>query len=568
MTERLRERDVVIVGVGASGGLLASLLVDAGLEVVGLEAGERHGPDEFGLEDVAQLSRNALGAAKVNHEIPTVRASRDAEATRAGGTYGLLMINGVGGSKLHSTNISWRLLPWNFQARTRTVERYGAGSIPEGSTLADWPLNYDDLAPYYDRVEARYGIAGQAGNVRGERDPRGNPFEGERSGPYPAPPLRSSGWTRMADGAARELGWNPFPVPSSIRSADRDGGRGCTYCGYCTWNGCHVDAKLLPTSIGLPEALDSGRLELLTGARATEVLVGPDGRATGVAFLRGGRRYEQPARLVVLAAYAYENTRLLLLSRSRAFPDGLANNGGQVGRHLMTHSFVMGLGVFPGRRMNTWSGSAAQATAVDDFDGDNFDHTGLGFIGGAVLMACMELRLAMAARMTPPGLPRWGAAYKRWLAEDLRSTAWAYTLPDVLPHEDNFLDLDPVVRDRDGVPVVRVTYDFKAADRRQVAYLKDRLDDWFAAAGAARSWHTEGGPAPVSTHAYGGTRMGIDPVASVVDAHGLAHEVPNLAVLGASCFPTSGGVNPTETVEALTWRTADHVLANWDALAA
>jgi gluconate 2-dehydrogenase alpha chain len=557
------ERDVVIVGMGASGGLLASLLTDAGLEVVGLEAGERHGVDEFTLEDAGQLTRSELGAAKVNHEIPTVRSSREEQAAPASATYGLLIMNGVGGSKLHSTNISWRLLPWNLQAYSGTVARYGAGAIPEGSTLVDWPLTYGELAPYYDRIEGRYAIAGQAGNVRGELDARGNPFEGERSGPYPSPPLRSSGWTRLADGAARELGWHPFPVPASIRST---GAGSSTDCGYCTWNGCHVDAKMLPSSVGLPEALASGRLELLTGARATEILVDGDGRATGVAFVHEGRREVQRARLVVLATYTYQNTRLLLLSRSKAFPDGLANNAGQVGRHFMTHSFVMGLGEFPGKRMNAWSGTASQATAVDDFDGDNFDHSGLGFLGGSVLMACMELRLAMAARMTPPGLPRWGDEYKRWLAERFRSIAWAYTLPDVLPHEDNFLDLDPAARDRHGVPVVRVTYGFKESDRRQVAYLKDRLGEWFAAAGAARSWTTDGGPAPVSTHAYGGTRMGTDPSTSVVDAWGLAHEVPGLAVIGASCFPTSGGVNPTETVEALTWRSADHVLANWAAV--
>ncbi|MBN9623354.1 MAG: hypothetical protein J0H06_10430, partial [Actinobacteria bacterium] len=265
---------------------------------------------------------------------------------------------------------------------------------------------------------------------------------------------------------------------------------------------------------------------------------------------------------VILATYTYENSRLLLLSRSRAFPDGLANNGGEVGRHFSTHCFLADFGLFPGRKTNLWSGTGAQATAVDDFNGDNFDHAGLGFVGGSVMMACHEIRPMLNHRLLPPSVPRWGAARKQWLRENFESIGFAYALPDALTYEDHDLTLDPSVRDPYGVPVVRVTYRLRDNERRQAEFLAGRLDRWMLEAGAAsESWHSPIGVSPVSTHAYGGTRMGTDPAASVVDPWGFAHEVPNLAVAGASCFPGGGGVNPTETVEALTWRTVDRLLA-------
>lgn len=560
--------DVVVIGLGAAGGLAAALLAQAGLEVVGLEAGGRHERAEFALDDVRQIARNELGAAKVNREVPTVRASAAEEARQPRLNLGNLMMNGVGGSKLHSTNISWRLLPWSFRTRSETIARYGASALPAGSTVVDWPLDYDELAPYYDRVEAHYGIAGVAGNVGGAPTGEGNPFEGPRGGPYPSPPLRRSGWTDLMHGAAAQLGWHPFATPASIRTEERDGKPPCQYCGHCTWNGCWVDAKGLPSSVGLPEAEASGRLRVVTHARALEIAVDSEGRARGVDYVCGGERLHQPARVVLLATYTYENVRLLLLSRSKAFPNGLANNAGQVGRHFMTHTFLMGFGRFPGRTINAWGGTAAQATAVDDFDGDNFDHAGLGFVGGGVLMACHEYRPLLHHRFTPPGVPRWGVERKRWLADNMASVGWAYTLPDGLPYEDEGLDLDPLVRDPDGVPVVRVTYGLRENERLQSEHLAERMGEWFAQAGAAEHWHTEPAASPISTHAYGGTRMGADPDASVVDPWGIAHEVPNLVIAGASTFPTAGGVNPTETVEALTWRTVDRVLAEWGRIAA
>jgi gluconate 2-dehydrogenase alpha chain len=557
MTEP-RPVDVVVVGLGAAGGLAAAHLALAGLSVCGLDAGGRYEAGQFTVDELANDRRHRLVGAKVAAEVPTVRADRRQTATPA--TVRQLMMNGVGGSKIHSGCGSVRLMPWHFTQRSSTVERYGAAALPAGGSLVDWPYGYAELEPYYDRVERMFGVAGEAGNLGGEIQPGGNPFEAPRSRPYPMPPLRRTGWTRLMDATARELGWHPFAPPAAVNSVPYGGRPACTYCGNCTHNGCWTDAKGLVSLEGLPAAEASGNLRVVTGARVTEILTDAAGRASGVAYVSGGRRYEQRAAVVLLASFVYEVVRLLLLSR-------LGNGTGQVGRHFSAHALRMAWGEFGGRELNTWSGATGQATAVDDFNADNFDHTGLGFIGGGRLAAGMEKKLLMAARQPPPGVGRWGAGYKRWLAEGLRSMATVAITVEELPHRDAYLDLDPRHVDAAGYPVVRVTRDWIDNDRRLAAYLRRRAEQWLRAAGATRVWHSPDVVQNVVAHAYGGTRMGVDPAGSVVDPWGFCHDVTNLGILGPSTFPSSSGLAPVLTIEATALRTAEHLLRNWSAIA-
>ena len=561
----MREADVVVVGLGAVGGLAAARLALAGADVVGLEAGRGYGVEEFAPDQLRTDVRGWLMSGKARAECPTVRESPDEIARRPG--FAGLTMNALGGTKNHSGCGSVRLAPWNFRSRSETLRRYGPGAIPAGSTLADWPVDYDELAPYYDRVEDLYGISGQAGNLAGQIDPRGNPFEGPRSGPYPLPPLRRSGYIDLMDGAARSLGWHPYPAPAAIRSQPYRGLPGCTYCGHCVFNGCWANAKGLSSLTGIPEAQASGRLDVVSHARVVEVLTHPDGRAAGVAYLKDGRRHVVRARVVVLGAYTYENVRLLLLSRSAAHPAGLANASGQVGRHFATHAFGFSFGSFGGRELNTWTGTMSQAVTVDDFNADNFDHTGHGFVGGGTMIAMMEKKLLLFSRMAPPSVARWGADFKRWLARDFRSVGHVHYFVDELPHEDSYLDLDPTHTDPDGLPVIRVTRASRPEDVAQMQFVAERSQEWLRAAGAGETWALPFHAFNVSAHAFGGARMGDDPATSVVDRFGMAHEVPNLALLGGSTFPTSTGSPPTETMEALAWRTADHIGERWSQLA-
>ena len=555
MKPRSGSADVVIVGLGAGGSIAAHVLADAGLSVVALEAGPWRGRNEMALDEVRNEVDHWLCAPKSAGEVPTFRP--DAETPAVACPHPTLMVNAVGGSAIHYPGTSPRFLPWNFRARTRTLERYGEAAIPADSTLADWPLDYETLERYYDRVEHAVGVCGEA---------RANPFEGRRSRAYPMPALRRSGLTEHVSGAARRLGWHPYPAPTAINSEPFDGRPACTYCGFCENNGCYNGAKGSPDSNVLPRAEATGNLRIVASARVTRVEVDGRGRATGVTYVVDGREHVQRAGLVMLAAHTYENVRLMLMSASPEHPAGLANGRGQVGLDFMTHINPEVYGLFPGVDLKVATGSWGQGVCIDDFNGDNFDHTGLGFISGGMLTAAHELLKPIAvSRTLPPGRPRWGTHWKRWIAANARSIAMTLAQLDVLPYEGNALDLDPVARDAHGLPRIRVTFRVHQREMRARAFLADKLGAWLREAGASETWEAPGDALEMRT-AYGGTRMGDDPQASVVDRFGLAHEVPNLAVLGSSTFPTTGGHNPTLTLQALAWRTAEHVASNWTRL--
>ena len=555
--------DVVVIGLGASGGTAVLPLALAGLEIVGLEAGGSYTVKDYPADEIRNDIRNWLGRAKVNAEVPTQRTTPSSPTTPAIGFS--RMMNGVGGTSIHWAAQSWRLMPWNFEERSETIRRYGASKIPAGSTLADWPISYDELEPYYERVEYLHGVSGKAGNLRGTIDPRGNVFEGPRQKEYPLAPLRRTGFTELMAAAASRLGWHPFAGPAAIRSAEYDGLGACVYHGFCTWGGCHVHAKASTNISSIPKAQKAGKLKIVEHARVTEIVVGSDGRVTGVKYLKGSAEHFQPAKAVLLAGYTYENTRLLLLSKSAAYPNGLGNNHGQVGKHFLAHTRAGANGVIPGRKLNRFSGTASQWTAVDDWDSDFFDHSGLAFIGGGTMSATMEAKPIGAARTTPPALPRWGSAWKSWLKENAISVASTATQINTTSYESNFVDLDPTTKDPDGIPVARVTYELKPMERAAAQFVAEKCRQWLVESGATETWLVAPNAAAIQTHAYGGTRMGDDADESVTDKWCFSHEVPNLGVLGASNFPTSGGRNPTETVMALAWRTADHLVESWSA---
>ncbi|HVW18316.1 MAG TPA: GMC family oxidoreductase [Solirubrobacteraceae bacterium] len=558
--------DVVIVGMGAAGGIAADVLTDAGLSVVGLEAGERVAADMMSLDEIRNDIRGWLVGPKARGERPTWRERASDEAGPP--PWPILMVNAVGGSTVHYDGVSFRLLPWHFEARSRTIERYGADAIPRGSTVADWPISYEELEPYYDLVEHAVGVSGTAGNVAGVPSTAGNPFEGPRSREYPMPPLRSTGWLDLLSGAASSLGWHPYPAPAAINSVPYDGRAACTYCGYCKNNGCYVGAKGSPEVNVIRRAESTGRLRVETGARAVSIEVDGEGLATGVRYVKDGQERFQPAAVVLVGGYVFENVRLLLLSVSRVYPNGLANNHGQVGRHFTAHVMPCAFGLFEGTSLNRLNGSSGgQGLCVDDWNGDAFDHAGLGFIGGALLMALQQIKpIETATEHVPPEMRRWGSEWKRWMRTQAGSVGSMYAQIDALTYEDQLIDLDPAVTDPLGLPVARVTHAVRANEANAARFMAGKMEAWLQAAGATRTWLRRLA-AVDGRHAFGGTRMGDDPDASVVDRHGLSHEAPNLGILGASVFPTAGGYNPTLTVQATAWRTAEHLVHNWSTVA-
>ena len=325
-----------------------------------------------------------------------------------------------------------------------------------------------------------------------------------------------------------------------------------------------MSAKASTNVTTIPLAEQRRNFKILTRARVTRILTDRDGRARGVEFVRGGETFVQPAEAVILSTYVYENNRLLMLSRSQAHPRGIGNRRGQLGKHYMAHSYLTVNGLFAGRKLNTFSGSGAQFTALDDWDADNFDHAGLGFINGATLSSGMENKPIGQARTTPPGVPQWGSGYKAWLKANANSVGSAFAQVPCMPYEANMLDLDPTAKDQHGRPRIRITFQLGENEERMGAFLRQKLEAWLKEAGATETWGGEEvTPIAVNSHAYGGTRMGSDPAESVVNRWGQVHGVPNLFVLGGSTFPSTTSKNPTQTIMALAWRSADHLVRNW-----
>ena len=566
MPKTLPATDVVIVGLGAAGGVASLPLARAGLKIVGLEAGGWLSPQDFSPDEVRNNIRNWPQAVqKAANEAPTVRATESEKAVQGGHP----MMNAVGGTTMHYWAQSWRLNPWDFKVASETRRRYGSDRLPAGTTVEDWPFGYEELEPYYDKVEYTIGVSGQAGNLHGALNEAGNIFEGPRQRDYPMKPLRSSPFTELMSEAADRLGWNPFQGPAAITSEAYQGRPACQYHGFCDKGGCHVRSKSSTAYTAIPAALETGNLDVVTHARVTRIETDREGRATGVEYVRGNDVFFQPAAVVLLASYAYENTRLLLLSASQAFPRGLANNNGQVGRHYMSHHQGAPVAALFERDLHNWYGLPAQGVAIDEWADDNFDHSELDFIGGANLWVHTSRRPISAAKMSTFGRARnWGSGWKSFISEYADRANTSYIQKTTLPYEDNVLDLDPMVKDPYGLPVTRITARYHDNEKRIAAFAQEKMEQWYREAGASEVIrYGLGNAMGASTHAYGGTRMGDDETTNVVDRWGLCHEVPNLGVLGASVMGTSGARNPTLTVQALSWRTAEHLVNNWQSIA-
>src|ERR1700758_5628503 len=257
--------DVVIVGVGAAGGILAAELGKAGMKVIGLERGPRLTTEDFTPHDELRFFQRQDLRPNIKRQPVTWRPNAD---TRAEALPTLAYGNQAGGGTVHYGAVSWRLHDDDFRARSQTIERYGEKAIPEDSSLADWPLSYADLEPFYDRAEYELGVSGKAGNLKGQKVEGGNPFEGPRARDYPVPPLQVDQAGSTVAGGAQKLGLHPFASPRAITSQTYQGRPACSYCSFCQSFGCFTGAKSSILVTKLPEADASGNFKLITGAMA------------------------------------------------------------------------------------------------------------------------------------------------------------------------------------------------------------------------------------------------------------------------------------------------------------
>jgi gluconate 2-dehydrogenase alpha chain len=557
----MQKTDVVIVGVGAAGGIVAAELAKAGIKVIGLERGPRLKTADFEPHDeLRYFQRQDLRPDPKRMPVtwrPNANATAHPIPIQNNG-------NQAGGGTVHYGAVSWRFHEDDFRVRSQTIERYGASAIPEGCSVIDWPLSYKDLEPYYERAEYELGVSGKAGNLQGNKIAGGNVFEAPRQRDYPLPPLLIDQVGVNFNAAAQKLGLHPFATPHAILSQPYKGRPGCTYCGYCQAFGCHVGAKSSILVTKLPEADATGNFTLITGALCYRVNSDNSGKVTGVSYYgpdHSGNTIE--ADVVVLSAFIYDNIRLLLLSKTEKFPDGLANSSGHVGKHIMTHIGARAFAAFDDRHVNVYMGPSAQKNSLDDYNADNFDHKDLGFIRGAQISAGPAgleggpLGTAMSMN-PPPGVPQWGAAYREFFAKYYTRYTALTGQTENLPYADQAIDLDPHVRDAWGLPAPRMTYDWRRPNERaRVEFIQNKMVEIGQAMNAAHVWTAPFGPGAPGGHHQGGARMGSSPKESVVNKYGQTWDIPNLFVMGSANHPTMSGFNPTLTIQALAYMTAD-----------
>jgi choline dehydrogenase-like flavoprotein len=525
--------DILIIGAGASGSVAAKHLAEQGFRVVVLEQGSWVSTSEVpGNKPEYEL----LGSGRWNPD-PNVRGwPADYPVNVERSEQPVYMYNTVGGGTPFYAGVWSRPLPSDF--RTRTLD----------GVADDWPITYHDLLPYYRANDMDMGVSGLSGNPA---------YPDGYHPPLPAHPIHLTG-RKMAEGM-NKLGWHWWPGYSAIPSQAHRYQNQCVRYGVCRL-GCAEGAKASTDITVLPDALKYGA-QIVTGARVSRVTVNERGLADGAVYLRGGKEYFQPASVVIMAANGIGTPRLLLMSSSNLFPDGLANSSGLVGKRLMLHPFGSSIGLYE-EDLEDWVGPAGiQIESMQFYETD----TSRGFVRGSKWHVMgTGGPLEMVRRWTiGEGVSEenfWGEKFTAKMKQAIgHSIDWIVHAED-LPEETNVVSLDPALTDSDGLPAPKVHYTTSENTHRSLAFGLERTLEAHGAAGATRAWITHRNFS--SGHNLGTAKMGDDPETSVVNRYGRTHDVPNLYVIDGSVFPTSTATNPTATICALAKRTASYIATN------
>jgi gluconate 2-dehydrogenase alpha chain len=578
-TRTLRKVDAVIVGFGWTGALVGQQLCDAGLEVVAFERGPWRDTATdwqpgFAQDELRYMWRHHLFQ-NVATDTLTIRNTLDQSALPMRRLGSFLPGTGVGSGGVHWNGQIWRFLPSDFVCRSQNTARYGKKAVTANDlTVQDWGITYDELEPYFDRFDKLCGTSGKAGNLRGQIQPGGNPFEGPRSAEYPTPPMAQTYAPALFAKAAAGLGKQPFPHPSGNLSKPYVNPLGaqlgaCTYCGFCEKFGCGNYSKASPQTTVLPYLMRKSNFTLKTEHEVLKVELAPDGKqATGVTVVTGaGETFFQPADIVILAAYSLHNVRLLLLS-GIGKPYDPKTGEGVVGKNYAYQTMSSVNVFFEDKILNPFIGAGALATVIDDYNGDNFDHAGLGFIGGGYIAGMVTGGRPIEMVYTPEGTPSWGLEWKKAVAQNYLRSFSISCHGACMSHRGNYLDLDPTYRDIHGRPLLRMTFDFTPTEHKLSDYLTDRAAEVARAMGGREiklnrnqgSWNST---KYQTTHNVGGAIMGTSPSDSVVNKYLQSWDVSNVFSLGAGAFPQNAGYNPTGTLAALALHTGEAITTRY-----
>jgi gluconate 2-dehydrogenase alpha chain len=574
MATKLNKRTVVIVGGGLTAALVARQLTAKGTDVLVLERGHdrRNGAESTLPNQRDELRWEIHGeiAQDWATETYTVRHATQDEALPARHLGAFMPGVGLGGAASHWNGFLWRWSEYDPVLRTRFETRYGKQAIPADLLIQDWGVTYAEMEPFHHQFEKLYGISGKAGNIKGEMQAGGNPFEAPRRDDYPQKPLEPTEAGLIFKAAAEKLGYKPFIAPSGNSSGayiNPDGARlaPCQYCGHCEKFICEAQAKATPDTLLYPVLMQRPSFELRLRCQVTGLEYDRAGkRVTGVHYidLITGVEYEQPADVVALCAFTMTNTKLLLTEGIGA-PYNPATREGVVGKNFC-YQTSSGINLFvKDRWINPFLASGSTGITIDEFNNDNFDHTGLGFLGGGGISANLTNGRPIGSRRVPGGTPRWGTKWKEANAEWYAHAFTMQVQGSSYPHRENYLDLDPDYHDAYGQPLVRITFDWRDNDMKMSEYCTKKAAEIAKAVDATIVGPATPRKAPFDTRAYqsthvtGGTPMGSDPKSSVVSQHLQHWDAQNLFVVGASVFPHNSGYNPTGVLAALAVRLGD-----------
>jgi choline dehydrogenase-like flavoprotein len=545
-----RDCDAVVIGTGPAGATAADVLTSAGWSVIMLEKGRNHllsldapfGPlGHVSNDEIKFNRRHFLGPDPFLEPRSYRRDDADGDRLFAGEVNNLPST--VGGGGFHADGKLPRFRAVDFKPLSEL------GPI-DGADIVDWPIDYDEMEPYYAEAERLIGVAG---------DENGNPFAEWRSGPYPMPPGADMFGAVLTTEAATRLGYHPYRAPTGVNSVPYDGRPACNNCGFCAFYGCPIEAKGDPVA-PLRNALHTGRCEIRVDSYVEKVLLDPAGKtARGVRYRDiDGNTHEVSARVVVVAGGAWETPRLLLRSE-------IANSSDLVGRYLMYHFQTFVIGQFPfrlhGHRGRSVTHLHDDHMIVDDDVLAFAQQHGLPYFRGGLTEHGGGGSPVMEGIYTAPGITH----TREMLDSRLRDRLWAFTVQgEDLPQITNHIDLDPTVRDVYGFAAGRATYDVHRHEVVASRYMAPRLESIMREAGAESTFVASSPPlegdragtrsASMSRHIMGTCRMGEDPATSVVDPWQRFHDVENMICTDSSVFPTSTGYGPTLTIVALAIR--------------
>ncbi|MDW0110517.1 GMC family oxidoreductase [Sporosarcina aquimarina] len=563
MVKKLPKVDAVIVGSGWAGGIAAAELTKAGHNVVILERGRDKKHEDFvGTKDELRYSKRYDLMQDLNKETITSRNSMDKEALPVRNNAQARLGNNTGGAGVHWNGMTFRWLPYDFEIYSKTVERYGKEKIPKNSTMQDWGITYDELEPYYDTYEKTAGISGEE-----------NPIGPPRSDKYPTPPMKDTPNIRLFKKATTDLGYHPYHMPSANLSQtytnpDGETINGCVYCAFCEEYGCDFGAKADPIGTVLKTATKTGKLELRNEANVTRVSHNGK-RATGLVYTdtTTGQEFEQPVDIVVLAGFVFTNTKLLLVSKIGE-PYNPKTGQGIIGKNFTGHfnnlsTYIGARGFFEDKKFNNFMGTGALGATIDDFSGDNEDHTDLNYLHGYEVHYGQLGTRPIANYQVPEGTPLWGKEFKKQSLKYFNRNLFITAQSGFLPNKTTYMDLDPKYKDALGNPLLRVTVTYDKQDIERAKAGVARCAEIMKEMGADtmnvdvvqddtafdHKFYTD--------HFFGGAIMGESPDNSAVNTYSQMWDMENLFVVGGSSFPHNSNYNPTGTIGAFAYRAAE-----------